>query len=192
MHENVTCKSKNIIGSAQSNPTSTHHFIIVNTSKMHETLWKCKCDAMHELLTSFEQNSSQKLHKNLNNFEKQQNLSKTPKFRSKGWNAWLNARKEIILEEGITLEAEDWVRKRFWEREVSLGRWEVRKYRERSVRNEEKSHWPFIQKSMILDGSRCPQQKNLDGSRSYRAYGNFLDGTGSCREAIKINSQKLR
>ena len=31
MHEHVTCKSKNIMGSTQSNPTSTHHFNIVST-----------------------------------------------------------------------------------------------------------------------------------------------------------------
>ena len=50
---------------------------------MHETLLKCKYDAMHELLRSFEQNPSQKFCKNLINFEKSQNLSKPPKVRSK-------------------------------------------------------------------------------------------------------------
>ena len=39
---------------------------------------------------------------------------------------------------------------------------------------------------------RCPQQSHLDGSRSYRVYKNFLDGSRSCREAIETNSQKLR
>ena len=48
MHEHVTCKSKNIMGLAQPNPTSTHAFNIINTSIMYETLLKCKCDAMHE------------------------------------------------------------------------------------------------------------------------------------------------
>jgi len=47
MHEHVTCKSKNIVGSSQSNPTSTHDFNIINTHL------KCKCDAMHEHLRSF-------------------------------------------------------------------------------------------------------------------------------------------
>ena len=37
---------------------------------------------------------------------------------------------------------------------------------------------------------RCPQQKGLDGSRSYRAYRNFLDGSSSCRKAIEIESQE--
>ena len=31
MHQHVTCNSKNIMGSAQSNPTSTHAFNIINT-----------------------------------------------------------------------------------------------------------------------------------------------------------------
>ena len=31
MHEHVACNNNNIMGSAQSNPTSTHDFIIVNT-----------------------------------------------------------------------------------------------------------------------------------------------------------------
>ena len=50
---------------------------------MHETLLKFKCDPMHELFRSFEQNPTQKFCKNLINFEKSQNLSKTPKVRSK-------------------------------------------------------------------------------------------------------------
>ena len=49
MHEHEACKSKNIMGLVQSNPTSTHDFNIVKhskyTSKMHESLLKCKCDA---------------------------------------------------------------------------------------------------------------------------------------------------
>ena len=50
---------------------------------MHESLLKCKCDAMHEHLRSFEQNSYQKFCKYLIKFEKSQNLSKPPKVRSK-------------------------------------------------------------------------------------------------------------
>ena len=46
---------------------------------MHETLLKCKCDPMHKLFRSFEQNPTQIFCKNLINFEKSQNLSKTPK-----------------------------------------------------------------------------------------------------------------
>ena len=46
---------------------------------MHEILWKCKCDAMHEQIGSFKHNPTQKFYKNLNNFEKPQKLSKTPK-----------------------------------------------------------------------------------------------------------------
>ena len=39
MHEHVICNSKNIMGSAQSNPTSIHVRNKVNTYlRMHETL----------------------------------------------------------------------------------------------------------------------------------------------------------
>ena len=34
--------------------------------------------------------------------------------------------------------------------------------------------------------------KGLDGSRSYRASKNFLDGSSSCRATIKIESQESR
>ena len=50
---------------------------------MHDKLLKCKCDVMHELLRSFEQNPSQKFCKNLINFEKSQNLSKAQKLGQK-------------------------------------------------------------------------------------------------------------
>ena len=36
---------------------------------MHESLLKCKCDAMHEHLRSFKQNPTQKICKNLINFK---------------------------------------------------------------------------------------------------------------------------
>ena len=39
MYEHVICNSKNIMGSAQSNPTSTHVDNKVNTHlRMHETM----------------------------------------------------------------------------------------------------------------------------------------------------------
>ena len=39
MHDHGICNSKNIMGSAQSNPTSTHACDKVNTHlRMHETL----------------------------------------------------------------------------------------------------------------------------------------------------------
>ena len=83
MHEHVTCKSKNIMGSAQSNPTSTYHFNIVSTHlKCMNHLKKCKCDVMHEHLRSFKQNPNQKFCKNFINFEKPQKFSKSPKVRS--------------------------------------------------------------------------------------------------------------
>ena len=36
---------------------------IKHTSKIHETLWKCKCDAMYEHIGSFKHNLTQKFHK---------------------------------------------------------------------------------------------------------------------------------
>ena len=39
MHKHVICNSKNIMGSTQSNPTSTHSFQqSKHTTKMHETV----------------------------------------------------------------------------------------------------------------------------------------------------------
>ena len=40
--------------------------------------------------------------------------------------------------------------------------------------------------------SICRQQKNLNGSNSYRANRNFLDGSRIYREAIETNSRKFR
>ena len=58
------------------NPIQTYQHTrfqhIRHTSKMHETLWKCKCDAMHEHIGSFKHNPTQKFHNELNNFEKPQ------------------------------------------------------------------------------------------------------------------------
>ena len=36
---------------------------------------------------------------------------------------------------------------------------------------------------------RCPQQINFNGSRSYRAYRNFFNGSSSYRTTIEIESQ---
>ena len=36
---------------------------------------------------------------------------------------------------------------------------------------------------------RCPQQKSLDGSRSYRGDRNFLDGSRSYQDCDKKNTQ---
>ena len=38
---------------------------------------------------------------------------------------------------------------------------------------------------------RCPQQSDLDGSRIYQAYRNFLDGLKSCRAAIDTDYQNI-
>ena len=56
-----------------------------HTSKIHESLLKCKCDVMHEHLRSFKQNPSQKFRTNFINFEKPQKIFKNPKLRSNAW-----------------------------------------------------------------------------------------------------------
>ena len=53
---------------------------------------------MHNDLNSFMQNPTQNFCKNLINFEKSQNLSKTPKVSSKRDECMINERKRIILE----------------------------------------------------------------------------------------------
>ena len=70
MHKHVTCKEKCIMGSTQSNPNSTQVSTYKHTSIMHETLWKCKCNALHEHITSYKQKPTQKIHKILINFKK--------------------------------------------------------------------------------------------------------------------------
>ena len=74
-------------------PIQTYQHIwfqhIKHTSKMHEILWKCKCDAMHKQIGSFKHNPTQKLYKNLKNFENPQKTFKNPKnLGKKEWNAW--------------------------------------------------------------------------------------------------------
>ena len=166
---------------------------------------------MHKHLRSFKQNLTQKFCKNLINFEKFQNLSKDPKVRSKGWNAWLNVRKKIIPKEEITLEAEDWVE--FWVREGYLGRWRVRKYRERLEKNERKfmltlyigshdSRWikrcreVLRFKSRQMELLRSYQEVSTTKwprwieklSSIYRAHRNFLDGSRSYRDKFSKTS----
>ena len=55
---------------------------------MYETLWKYKCDAMHEHIGSFKQNPTQNFRKNLIKFEKPQKNFKNPKnLDLYEWNA---------------------------------------------------------------------------------------------------------
>ena len=70
VHEHVTCKENCIMDSSQSNPNNTQVSTYKHTFIIHETLWKCKCNAMHEHITSYKQNPNQKFHKILNNFQK--------------------------------------------------------------------------------------------------------------------------
>ena len=99
---------------------------------------------MHEHLRSFEQNSYQKFCKYLIKFEKSQNLSKPPKVRSKAIKCMIKWEKRIIQEEENDLEPEDWVGKRFRVRKVCLGRWGVKKSKERLRKMSEKSRWRYI------------------------------------------------
>ena len=94
---------------------------------------------MHEYLNSFTQHPSQKFHKNFINFEKPQNFSKIPKVRSKGMKCMI----KWGIKDFTNEEEQDQGRKllgmKFGVRVKSLGGEKVRKYRERSKRNEQKS-----------------------------------------------------
>ena len=54
--------------------TSFQH--IKHISKMHESLLKCNCDAIHDVLNSFKQKPTQKFCEKLINFEKPQFFKK--------------------------------------------------------------------------------------------------------------------
>ena len=62
---------------------------------------------MHEQIGSFKHNPTQKFYKNLNNFEKPQKLSKTPKHKSERMKCMVNERKRIALEEENKIWAKD-------------------------------------------------------------------------------------
>ena len=97
---------------------------------MHETMWKCKCDAMHEHTWSFKQNLTQKFHKN--------HFSKTPKPRSKWMKCMIKERKEIILVEEHKIWTEDEVGKVKRLSEKCLGERKECLCQEKSKRNERK------------------------------------------------------
>ena len=93
---------------------------------------------MHDVLTPFKQNPSQKFLKNLNNFEKSQKFSKTPKVWSKDMKCMINEWESIIPDKDDDLETEDWVRKRFGVNE--RGGWEGGRL-ESIDRDREKWSW---------------------------------------------------
>ena len=95
---------------------------------MHETLLKCKCDAMDELFNIIWTKPIPKILQKTSLILKNPKIFQKPqKLGQKRWNAWLNERNRIIPEEENDLEAKDWVGKRFRVREGCLGRWGVRK-----------------------------------------------------------------
>ena len=129
----------------------------------------------------------------------------------------INERRKIIPEEENTFEAEDWVGKRFSEREKCLGRWRIKNYWERSEKMREKNVLRlYIEKhesrwiercrevsstnSRQMELSRCYWEVSTAKwpqwieklSSIYWAYRNFLDRSRSCWEAIQKNSQKLQ
>ena len=91
---------------------------------MHESLLKCKCDAMHEHIRSFKQSPTQKFCKNLINFSKKkkknpQNFSKKKNLDLYEWNGikrgktrsylWREEQYRSKNEWGRGLEWEKWV-----------------------------------------------------------------------------------
>ena len=101
----------------------------------------------------------------------------------------INERNRIILEEENDLEAEDWVGKRFKVREECLERWGVRKSQERSRKIALKLYIEIHDSRWI---ERCPQESDLDGSRSYPVAIKETETFSMDQEAIKTNSQKSR
>ena len=77
------CKENCIMGSTKSNLNSTKVLTCKHKSIMHETLWKCKCNAIHEHITSYKQNLTQKFHKILKDFQNPKKFQENPKPRSK-------------------------------------------------------------------------------------------------------------
>ena len=160
MHEHVTCKEKLHYG---LNPIQSYQHTrfqhIKHTSIMHETLWECKCNAMHGHITSFKQNPTQKFHKILIDFQKPQKFHKNPKPRSKCVKCMKNKRLKKNTrgkKPKIRLKSK-WGRWMGWGKSV----WE-RKINVFVERNRRKMNlilrWTYLRKS------------RLDGLRIYRDF----------------------
>ena len=94
---------------------------------------------MHKQIGSFKHNPTQKLYKNLNNFEKPQKTFKNPqKLRSERMKYMMNERKRIIPEEENNLLAKDQTGKVKRLSEKCLGERKEIFYQEKSERNEMK------------------------------------------------------
>ena len=78
---------------------------------------------MYEVLSSFKWKPIPKFQQQLINFEKPQNLSKTPKPRSQNMKCMKNERLEAYQEKKILKKLEKSQRKRFRVREIVFGRW---------------------------------------------------------------------
>ena len=80
MHEHVTCKLKNIMGSAQSKPTSTHHCNKVNTHlKCMKHCYNADVMQCMMFLNHLNKKPSQKFHKNFKFLENPKVYQKNPK-----------------------------------------------------------------------------------------------------------------
>ena len=155
---------------------------------------------MHDDLKSFKQKTHTKnFAKTLLNLKNPKIFNNPQKLGHKRWNAQEMSEKESYQRKQVILRLKR-VEKWFGVRRRCLERWEVRKDRERSGRNERKFVWTlyikisvsrWIERCWELSRvsywraiERCPQQINFDGLRSYRAYRNFLDGSSSYRDWI--------
>ena len=173
---------------------------------MHEILWKCKWNAMHDHIVSKTQHPTQKFHKKLKSFQKPQKFHKNPKPRSKCVKCMKN--------EGLEKHTKGEILKlgqnpRGWEvlseRRV-FGRWKDSLCRERMREMktdftlklfkeiiarwiEDLSSTKSWQIESVKVLSRIYQrQKYLDGSSSYQPNRNFLNGLRIYRKAIETNS----
>ena len=167
---------------------------------MHEILWKCKCDAMHEQTWSFKQNPTQKFCKNLINFQKPQ------KPKSK-WMKWMiQERKKIIPDEEHKVWAENQVgyvkrlsEKCLGKRKEIFCREKWRENRAKAIYRKHKTRWIESCRALILDNFICrgaiesyQWQRNLDGSNSYRASIEQIESFSMDRESVEKLSRQIQ
>ena len=147
---------------------------------------------MHDDLKPFSQSPSQKFHKNSINFEKPQSLSKIPKVRSENMKCMIEWVKRITPDERIwSLGRKSLGNKVFSEKNV-FGRWKDTKVSREIERSESE-----IAQTLYIEPLKSGQieryrevlrfkLRQMHLSSSYPGGRNFLDGSRSYREAIKI------
>ena len=139
MYEHLPCNRKSIMGSAQSNPTSTQ---ADNRYSTHLNAWKYSYNA-HKMqcmkfLRSNLQNPSQKFCKNLFDFEKPQNFQKSQKLKLKSIKCMKMRDLDTYQVKSNLIKVENLLGMKFREREMCLEgeTVEINQERSWSVRSE--------------------------------------------------------